>query len=155
MLSQLLFVRLKTAENALRDGRLDEAYRLASAPDLRHHRRAGAVLAALTERFLERARSHFRADRFTEALMDLERAEAGGVMTEAVAELRSHVHTVHREQQRLGRAGREPGTGRRRMCVVRLDRDAGVAVRLRRGRLPALQVRSEGGRDPVLRCRTA
>ncbi len=100
MLSQLLFVRLKAAENALRDGRLDEAHRLATAPDLREHRRGAAVLAALTERFIERARTHFHADRFTEALMDLDRAEAGGVMKEQIAELRQHIQTVAAEARR-------------------------------------------------------
>ncbi len=100
MLSRLLFVRLKAAENALRDGRLDEAYRLAAAPDIREHRRGAAVLAALTERFIERARDHFRADRFTEAIMDMDRAEAGGVMKNELAELRGHVRTVMMERQR-------------------------------------------------------
>jgi hypothetical protein len=107
MLSQLLIVRLKAAENALRDGRLDEAYRLATAPDLRDHRRAGAVVAALTERFIERARAHFRADRFAEALIDLDRAEAGGVMKEELSELRAHVRTVQAEQQRKEQSRRE------------------------------------------------
>ena len=108
MLSRLLFVRLKAAENALRDGRLDEAYRLATAPDIREHRRGAAVLADLTGRFIERARSHFRADRFTEALMDLDRAEAGQVKKEEVAELRGYVRAVMAEQQRRdqSRAGR-------------------------------------------------
>ena len=46
MLSQLLIVRLKAAENALKDGQLDEAFRLAGAPDIREHRRGAAVLAA-------------------------------------------------------------------------------------------------------------
>lgn len=100
MLSRLLFVRLKAAENALRDGRLDEAYRLATAPDIREHRRGSAVLSALTKRFVERARGHFRADRFTEALMDLDRAAAGGVMQEEIAELRQHIQTVAAEQRR-------------------------------------------------------
>ena len=100
MLSQLLFVRLKAAENALRDGRLDEAYRLATATDVREHRRGAAVLASLTERFLERARNHYRADRFTEALLDLDRADAGGVMKEELAELRQQVHTVMGEVRR-------------------------------------------------------
>jgi hypothetical protein len=107
MLSQLLFVRLKAAENALRDGRLDEAYRLASAPDIREHRRGAAVLAALTERLIERARDHFRSDRFTEALMDLDRAEAGGVKKEEIAELRGHVRTVTAEHQRREQSRRE------------------------------------------------
>lgn len=100
MLSQLLFVRLKAAENALRDNRLDEAYRLATASDVREHRRGAAVLSSLTGRFLERARNHYRADRFTEALMDLDRADAGGVMKEEIAELRQQVHTVMGEVRR-------------------------------------------------------
>lgn len=100
MLSRLLIVRLKAAENALRDGRLDDAYRLATAPDIREHRRGAAVLSALTEKFIERARDHFRADRFTEATMDLDRAEAGGVKKTEIAELRDHVRTVAAEQKR-------------------------------------------------------
>jgi len=107
MLSQLLFVRLRAAENALRDDRLDEAYRLASAPDIREHRRGAAVLAALTDRFIERARNHFRADRFTEAFMDLDRAEAGGVKKEEIAELRGHINTVTTEQRRQEQSRRD------------------------------------------------
>lgn len=114
MLSRLLFVRLKAAENALRDGRLDEAYRLACAPDIREHRRGGAVLSALTERFIERARNHFRADRFTEAMMDLDRAGAGGVMKEEIAELREHVRTVMAEQQRREQSRRDRHEAARR-----------------------------------------
>ena len=103
MLSKLLFVRLKAAENALRDGRLDEAHRLATAPDLRDHRRGRAVLADLAERFVERARSHFRADRFSEALMDLDKAEAGAAGNDHATELRQHIQTVmiaHRDHER-------------------------------------------------------
>jgi len=107
MFSQLMFVRLKAAENALRDGRLDEAYRLATAPDIREHRRGVAVLAALTERLIERGRNHFRNDRFTEALIDLDRAEAGGVMKEQLAELRGQVQTVAAEQQRQEQSRRD------------------------------------------------
>ncbi len=107
MLSRLLFVRLKAAENALRDGRLDEAYRLATAPDIREHRRGAAILTTLADRFIERARNHYRADRFTEALMDLERAETGGVKGEEIAELRGHVRTVASEQRRREQTDRE------------------------------------------------
>ena len=53
MLSQLLFVRLRAAEKALRAGRLNEAYRLATAPDIREHRRGAAVLAKLAEKLLD------------------------------------------------------------------------------------------------------
>jgi hypothetical protein len=100
MFSQLVFVRLKAAEKALRDGRLDEAYRLATAADLRTHRRAVAILAELTDRLIERARGHFRAHRFAEALADLERARAGEKKGEEIAELRAQVQTVAAELER-------------------------------------------------------
>lgn len=116
MLSQLLFVRLRAAEKALRAGRLNEAYRLASAPDIREHRRGTAVLAALTERFIERARAHFRDDRFAEALLDLEKAHTGGVAEKEVAELRQHIQTVVAEQQRREESHRNRiETARRRI----------------------------------------
>jgi hypothetical protein len=107
MFGQLMSARLKAAENALRDGRLDEAYRLATAPDLRDHRRAAAVRAGLTERFIERARNHFHADRFADALSDLDRAEAGGTRQDEIAELRKNVLAVAAEQKRKEDARRE------------------------------------------------
>ncbi|MBU0717296.1 MAG: hypothetical protein KJ749_03530 [Planctomycetes bacterium] len=116
MLAHLQFVRLRAAENALRDGRLDEAFRLATAPDLRDHRRAVAVRAALTERLFERARVHFHAERFTEALTDLDRADLGGVMKDEIAELRHHVMAVYAEQQRKEQARRDRlGAAKRRI----------------------------------------
>ncbi|MHC4064396.1 MAG: FHA domain-containing protein [Planctomycetota bacterium] len=100
MLSRLLIVRLKAAENALKDGRYDEAFRLATEPDIREHRRGGAVLRELTDCLLERARAHFKADRYAEALLDLTKAEAGGVRKEEIAELREQVRIVAEEELR-------------------------------------------------------
>ncbi len=105
MFGQLLIMRLRTAEKALRDSRLDEAFRLAIAADLREHRRGKAVLGQLGARFLERAREHYRADRFAEALLDLDRAEAGAAagdidLKNQVAELRKFVQTVASETNR-------------------------------------------------------
>jgi len=116
MFTQLFSIRLKAAEKALREGRWDEAYRLAIAPDLKEHKRAKAVLGELAAPFLERARVHFRADRFGEALADLERAAAGGNLAEQVAELRAHVMTVANEVQRAATARRgEVDAARRRI----------------------------------------
>ncbi len=100
MFGRLFNSRLKAAENALNEGRLDEAYRLAIQPDLRGHRRGAAVLSALTEKFVERARGLYREDRFREALLDLDRAEAGGVKKDEIAELRGYVQTVAAEHER-------------------------------------------------------
>jgi len=100
MFGRLFNSRLKAAEIALNEGRLDEAYRLAIQPDLREHRRGAAVLAALTEKFVERARGFYREDRFRDAMLDLDRAEAGGGMKKEIAELRGYVQTVAAEHER-------------------------------------------------------
>lgn len=100
MFSQLLFVRIRAAEKALRAGRIDEAFRLASAPDLKANARGAAVLAELAPKFVERARGFYRGDQFAEATMDLDRAEACGTMREEINELRGYVRVVSAEQQR-------------------------------------------------------
>jgi hypothetical protein len=86
---------------------LEEAYRVAIQPDLREHRRGAAVLAALTEKFVERARGFYREDRFRDAMLDLDRAEAGGVMKKEIAELRGYVQTVAAEHERHEDSRRE------------------------------------------------
>ncbi|HUU82716.1 MAG TPA: hypothetical protein VM243_04350 [Phycisphaerae bacterium] len=100
MLSRLLIVRLKAAENALKDGRYDDAFRMATEPDIREHRRGASVLQKLTDRYLDRARAHFKADRYAEALLDLTKAQAGGVKTNEIAELREQIRTVAEEELR-------------------------------------------------------
>lgn len=100
MFSRLLTFRLKAAENALKDRRYDEAFRLATEPDIGEHRRGAVVLRELTDCFLERARAHFKADRYAEALLDLTKAEAGGVKTAEIAELREQVRIVAEEELR-------------------------------------------------------
>ena len=107
MFSQLLFVRLRAAEKALRQERIDEAYRLAASPDLRSHKRAKAVLGALADRFIERARTHFHEDRFEEALSDLDRAAGGDNKFEEIADLRQHIHTVAKEVARRDKSRRD------------------------------------------------
>ncbi len=100
MLDQLLFVRIRSAEKALREGRLDDAYRLATAPDIRSHKRGVAVLETLAKQFLDRARGHYRADQFPEANSDLVKARAGNVLQSEIAELHDQVATVEAEFKR-------------------------------------------------------
>lgn len=106
MFGQLFPARLRSAEKALKDGRLDEAFRLASSPDLRDHRRAGAVRSKLTKQFIARAREHYRSDRLTEALLDLEKASAGSGHEDEIRELREQVMTVAVEEERRAQSGR-------------------------------------------------
>ena len=100
MLGRLFTTRLRVAENALRQGRLDDAFRIAIDPHIREHRRGAALVRALTERFIERAREHFAADRFSDALRDLDRANTGGLAQDRIAELRAQINTVAAEAAR-------------------------------------------------------
>jgi hypothetical protein len=119
MFSQLHFVRLRSAERALRDGRLEDALRIATAADLRNEQRANQVLAELSRRFLDLAREHFHADRFEDALVCMERAAATGELVDEIQELRQHVMTVagalrdrdRTRQEQLGAALRRANQG--------------------------------------------
>lgn len=109
MFGDLLTIRIKAAEKALRDGRWDEAFRLAGASDLRVLPRAAAVLAALASTFLTRARDHFRDERMTEAQADLDRANSccgAGPLAGEIAELHGHMQAVASELDRKERAKR-------------------------------------------------
>ncbi len=100
MLSRLLMVRLKAAENALRDGRLDEAVRLATAEGVADHRRAKRVLAATAKALVQRAQDHFGAGRYADALADLDRAGEAGVELNAICNLRDEIRAAMDEQHR-------------------------------------------------------
>jgi len=107
MFSRLLNARLKATETALEEGRLDEAYRLATSPDIAKHRRGAAVRQALGEKLYSRAREHFAAERFTEAMLDLDRAEASGYAPDKVTVLRGQIRTVAEEVRRQERSRQE------------------------------------------------
>ena len=126
MFGRLRFVRLKAAELALRDGRLDEAHRLASAADLVGHSRAVELLKELTARLIERAESHASQDRFVEALADLQKAETGGIMAERIAELRRNIEAVSAATER---AAQQQGV---RLAAARARLEAGSVAAGRR-----------------------
>jgi len=100
MFGGLLSVRIKAAERALRDGRLDDALRMAEEAEIAGHARGGKLRHDLGRALLERARAHYRAERFTEALLDLGKAERCGAAEGEVAELRAQVTVVAREVAR-------------------------------------------------------
>lgn len=106
MFSRLFNARIRAAEAALKSERLDEAFRLASAPDLRDNRQAAAVLQTLAERLFQRARQRFADEQFTEALLDLDKAEVAGAPSDKVAELRAQVRVVADEVNRQDRSRR-------------------------------------------------
>ncbi len=114
MLRGLLIVRVKAAEQALRDGRIDDAFRMAIEPEIAGQSRGSRLLAGLGKAFVQRAREHYRAERFTEALLDLGKAEQCGGVKKEVAELRDQVTTVARE------VARQDADRRRRLEEARM-----------------------------------
>lgn len=72
-------LKLKQARLALRDGRLEEAFKIVTEESLRDHRSAQALLDDLVSPLLKRSSEHLEAGRLEDALVDAERAlEAGG-----------------------------------------------------------------------------
>ena len=125
----MLILRIRQAECALADGRLDEAYDLASRDDVRRHRRGQRLLGHLVALLVERGQAHLEADRFTLALADCDRAGRLGGNQAAIAALRAAATAQmscrqrrnSRQQQLLAEAGRQVEQGRLSMCEHLLD----------------------------------
>lgn len=107
MLGRLNKVRLKAAETALADGRVDEAFRLATTPDLAKERRAQKVLSKAGEKLFQRAEEHYQAGRSVEALVDLDKAEFAGVKPKRVGDLRTIVRAAVEDAQRNQQSRRQ------------------------------------------------
>jgi len=96
----VLILRIRQAETALKDGRLDEAYELAGDANLRAHRRGQELIGRLARAFVQRGHEHLAEMRCTQALADCEKAgKLGGNLTEAAA-LRAEIAEQQTAQQR-------------------------------------------------------
>jgi hypothetical protein len=110
----VLILRIRQAECALADGRLDEAFELADRNDVRSHRRGQRLIGKVVRALVQRGNKHLGAGRLAEATADSDKARRlGGLMPE-VAELRSKAaeallskHRDERRQARLVAAARE------------------------------------------------
>ena len=85
----MLILRIKQAEVALNDGRLDEAFELAGDRLLRQHRNGQKLVARLLQALVERGRGHLEASRLQQGMADCSKAEKLGGNTPEVAELRA------------------------------------------------------------------
>lgn len=101
MFSRWNFARLKVAENALNDGRIDEAYERLLLAGVRNLRRARGLLDTLAKSLLARARLHAQAGRYQQALSDLDRLDEIDRLSPDAQALRRRVEEEQRE-----RAGR-------------------------------------------------
>jgi len=87
----VLIVRIKQAETALANGRLDEAFELARNRDFQAHRRGQQLIDALAKAFVARGNEHLDGERFNQASSDCAKAgKLSGNMSD-VARLRDAI----------------------------------------------------------------
>jgi hypothetical protein len=96
----VLILRLKQAESAMADGRLDEAFDIVQSKDIREHRRGQKLIGRLALAFTKRGRNNLDAERIQLALADCNKAEKLAGNTTDVASLRSAICS-EMEQRRL------------------------------------------------------
>jgi hypothetical protein len=96
----VLIIRLKQAESAMADGRLDEAFDIAQSDSIRQHRRGQKLIGRLARALAERGRENLDAERIQPALLDCNKAEKLAGNTDEVAKLRSAICS-EMEQRRL------------------------------------------------------
>jgi tetratricopeptide (TPR) repeat protein len=96
------WTKLKSAETAIEDGRLDEAVEIMAEPEVRQHRHAAPVLARLAAALLDRVREYEKSGQYAEALLALNQAAAAGASPEEIASLREWIQGLaardHRHQ---------------------------------------------------------
>ena len=82
----MLALRIRRAEVAVKDGRLDEAYQQAVRDDVREHRKGQRLITRLTKAFESRAKKHLKSGNPAAAMADADRASRlGGNQTEIVS----------------------------------------------------------------------
>ncbi|MCL5281969.1 MAG: hypothetical protein M1376_18905 [Planctomycetes bacterium] len=96
----MLILRIRQAECALADGRLDEAYEIAQAEDVRRHHHGQRLIGRLARALIQRGQENLAAHRFQPALADCNKAEKLGGTLPEVAQLRAAIcDAIFREQE--------------------------------------------------------
>ncbi len=96
----MLILRLKQAETAVADGRLDEAFEIVQSEQIRQHRRGQKLIGRLAGAFAKRGQENLEAERIQLALGDCNKAEKLAGNTDEVARLRSAICS-EMEQRRI------------------------------------------------------
>ncbi|MCP4256187.1 MAG: hypothetical protein GY774_01515 [Planctomycetes bacterium] len=96
----MLLLRLKRAESAIADHRLDEAFDIVQSEDIKQHRRGQKLIGRLARAFSKRGQENLKAERLQLALIDCNKAEKLAGNTPDVARLRSDICS-EMEQNRI------------------------------------------------------
>jgi tetratricopeptide (TPR) repeat protein len=140
MLTRWFFARHRAAQNALNEGRIDEAFERLNRPGVRDDRRAQKLLEELAEALLARARVHAQAGRYRDALADLGRLESLRPLGEEAQTLKRRVEVEL--DRRVARHAEERGAYNRAAQAI----DAG---RLESGRLAVDRLEDPGRREQL------
>ena len=95
----MLILRIKQAQCALADDRLDEAFEIAKADDVKAHRHGQRLVGRLTRAFLRRGRQNLEGGRLQPALADCNKAEKLAGNASEVAQLREAICRAMTEHQ--------------------------------------------------------
>lgn len=98
----VLILRIRQAESALNDGRLDEAFELAGASEFRSHARGQKLIGLLVKALVERGESHRAAGRLAQASADCDKARQLSGNDDAVESLRSAIRSTAEALQAAG-----------------------------------------------------
>jgi hypothetical protein len=151
MFGRWLNSRVRAAERALDEGRLDEAYTLAVQPDVRAAARAERLLKGLARRLMARARLACQDGWYERALGDLDRLRVIGHTSAQADGLRAQVvQEMDRKQQAAAqrRGEAEQDAAQRRAAAERAAADL-RAGRLESGRLAIERVADERRREDL------
>jgi hypothetical protein len=132
MFGRWLFVRIRAAERALHEGRIDAAYATAAQPDVREQERGQKLLDGLARPLTARVRLHLQAGRCREALDDLDKLRAVGrlgpeaedLQRRALAELQERQQRDAERRAALAQAAASLDEGRLesgRLAIERVD----------------------------------
>lgn len=156
----MLILRIRQAETALKDGRLDEAFELVQGESVRRHCRGQHLIGRVTRALVQRGRTHLSAGLCEQAMIDAEKVtRLAGHLLEG-AELRRDIQAAigarqdrrHRQQEVLATAREHVHNGRLSMGANILeevaDADGPIAtltreIMNRRGRAEALLKQAE------------
>lgn len=112
------WLTIRQAQEALAQGRLEEAHRLLAQPEARGHKAASPLYGEIARAFVQRGRQHLEHNHPAAAWQDLRRAEQLGGMDTAAAELRQAlVRLAMAEAHKLLEAG-EPARAAQAVAVV-------------------------------------
>ncbi len=96
----MLILRIRQAECALADGRLDEAFEIAQTEEIRRHRHGQKLIGRLARALVQRGQENLAGDRFQPALTDCNKAEKLAGTLPEIAQLRAAVcNAIVKDQQ--------------------------------------------------------